>query len=186
MGSLTYIVHPAALDMHAADKDRISPGEVPGTCLPHVFVDEADIPRFWQHRRDDKQPLRRHEGANPIGQRIGIFEGAERRDIAWKDAKNVPRASMIGGQAAVLLVRNLLRHASHPEPDRCVAVLSAGSFRAAKTCAARYWLPARSQSALNPPGATKKPGHKGRVRVCLKGLRQVQYLATTGGAPQLK
>src|SRR5476651_362539 len=97
VGSLAYIVHPAALDVHAADKDRIGPSEVPGTRRPHVFIDEADIPRIWKHRRDDKQALWRHERANPAGQRIGVFEGAERRDITGKYAKNVPRVSILGG-----------------------------------------------------------------------------------------
>src|SRR5271157_4588395 len=44
--------------------------------------------------RDDEQTLRRHERANPIDRRIGIFEGAEPRDVAWKHAEDFSHASM--------------------------------------------------------------------------------------------
>src|ERR1700730_5933491 len=92
MRPLAYILDPAALDMHSADKNRIGPDEIAGTRRAHVFVDKADFPGFWQHRRDHQQTLRRHERAYTIGQRIGVFKGAERRDVAGKHAEDFSRA----------------------------------------------------------------------------------------------
>ena len=40
--------------------------------------------------RDQQQALRRHEGLDAVGQRIGMFEGAERRRVARKDAEDAP------------------------------------------------------------------------------------------------
>ena len=56
----------------------------------HVLVDEADLPGRRHRGGDDQQPLRRHEGANAVGQRIGEFEGAERGRVARKHAQHAP------------------------------------------------------------------------------------------------
>src|SRR5580704_17871739 len=125
MGPLAYIVHPAALDMHSADEDRVGPGEVIGTRWAHVFVDKADFPDLWQHRRDNQQTLWRHACANPVGQRIGVVKGAERRDVARKHAEDFPRASFLRMDVAAFVIIDVLRHASHPEPHPRTAGLTA-------------------------------------------------------------
>ena len=112
---LAYILHPAALDVHSADEDRVGPGEVIGTRGVHVFVDKADFPGLGKHRRDHQQTLRWHERAYSIGQRIGVFKGAERRNVARKHAENVPRASLLRTDVAAVPILDVLRHASHPE-----------------------------------------------------------------------
>jgi hypothetical protein len=66
------------LDVHPAHEHRVGPQEIVRSRAIEVLVDESDLPARWQSRRDDQQALRRHEGAHAFGQRIGIFEGAER------------------------------------------------------------------------------------------------------------
>ena len=55
-----------------------------------VLVDEADRPVGRQIGRDQQQPLRRHERLDAVGQRIGVFERAERRRVAREDAQDAP------------------------------------------------------------------------------------------------
>ncbi len=44
--------------------------------------------------RDQQQALRRHEGADAVGQGIGVFECAEGRGVAREDAQNTPDRSV--------------------------------------------------------------------------------------------
>src|SRR3984957_12575143 len=84
------VVHLLTLNMHAADEHRFRPFEVFGRGGADIFVDEADRPVRGQIGRDQQQTLRRHEGLDAIGQGISVFECAERRRIARKDAQNAP------------------------------------------------------------------------------------------------
>ena len=59
-----------------------------------VFVDETDRPVRGHIGRDQQQALRRHEGLDAVGQRIGVFERAERRRVARKDAQDPPHSSL--------------------------------------------------------------------------------------------
>ena len=84
------IVHLLALDVHAADQHGFRPLEILRRSAADILVDKADRPVGGQIGRDQQQPLRRHEGLDTVGQRIGIFEGAERRRVARKDAQDAP------------------------------------------------------------------------------------------------
>ncbi len=84
------IVHLLALDMHAADEHGFRPFEILCRRGADVLVDEAHRPMLRQIGRDQQQPLRRHEGLDAVSQGIGVFEGAERRRIARKDAQDAP------------------------------------------------------------------------------------------------
>jgi len=65
------------LHMHAADENNFGPGEIVIAGRRHVLVDETDLPG-WRHRGgNDQQALRRHEGADAIGERIGELERPE-------------------------------------------------------------------------------------------------------------
>jgi len=76
--------------LHAADEYGFRPFEVRRGGRGNVFVDEADRPIGGQIGRDQQQALRRHEGLNAVGQRIGVFQRAERGRIAREHAQNAP------------------------------------------------------------------------------------------------
>ena len=77
------------LHMHAADHDRIRPGEI-GGCRPRdVLVDETDLPAFRQIGRKHQQTLRRHEGLDVVEQREGVREGAKGRRIGREDTEDL-------------------------------------------------------------------------------------------------
>ena len=84
------IVHLLALDMHTTDEYRVRPFEVFLRGRTEVFVDETDRPVRRQIGRDQQQALRRHEGPDTVGQGIRVFERAERRRIARKNAQDAP------------------------------------------------------------------------------------------------
>jgi hypothetical protein len=86
MGAAADIVDLSPLHMHAADENHLGPGEIVVGGGRHVLVDETNRPAGWHRCCDDQEALGRHEGANPIGQRIGELECAERRRVARKHA----------------------------------------------------------------------------------------------------
>ena len=92
------VVNLRRLDVHAADQDGIGPGEIGGAGRPDILVDEADRPWLGHVGRDQQQALRRHEGAHPPEQVIGVGKRAERGRIGRKYAKDP--AGIAGGQRA--------------------------------------------------------------------------------------
>src|ERR1700674_504685 len=76
------------LDMHATDEYRLRPFEVFRRGRADVLVDETDRPTGGEISGDQQQTLRRHERLDAVGQRIGMFECAERRRIARKHAQD--------------------------------------------------------------------------------------------------
>ena len=79
------------LNVHAADKHGIGPGEIGGARRRDIFIDEADRPLFGHISRDQQKPLRRHESAHPPEQMIGMRERAEGRRIGRKHAEDAAR-----------------------------------------------------------------------------------------------
>ena len=77
MGAAADVVHLLPLDMHAADEHRFGPVEILGRGGADIFVDETDFPVGRQICRDDQKALRRHEGLDAVGQRIGVLECPE-------------------------------------------------------------------------------------------------------------
>ena len=82
------IVDLLALHVHAADQDDVGPFELGGGGLADILVDEADRPSFRHVRRDQEEALRRHEGAHPLHQPIGVVEGTERGRVMRKNAQD--------------------------------------------------------------------------------------------------
>ncbi len=76
------------LNVHAADENHVGPGELRRLRPSHVFVDESNVPALREPGGHDQQALRRHEGANPTHQRVGMGKGAERRAVCRKNAEN--------------------------------------------------------------------------------------------------
>src|SRR5579875_18986 len=113
MGPAANILDSAALDVHAADENRVRPGKVIGGGVTHVFVNEADYPALRKDCRDEEQTLRRHEGANTIRQRIGVFKGAKGRHIARKHTEDVARGLILRLTCAVSGTCEFLRSALH-------------------------------------------------------------------------
>ena len=91
MRAVADIVHLLALDVHAADEHRLRPFEILPGGTAEIFVDEADLPMRRQIGRDHEQALRRHEGLDAVGERIGIFERPESRCVARKHQQNATR-----------------------------------------------------------------------------------------------
>ncbi|MEY9448103.1 hypothetical protein ABIE82_005551 [Bradyrhizobium diazoefficiens] len=94
MGAAADVVHLLALDVHAADEDDFRPAELLFRGAAQVLVDEFDLPVLGQIGREQQKPLRRHEGADAVGQRIGMLERTERRRVTRKHAKNPPRRTV--------------------------------------------------------------------------------------------
>ena len=90
VGAAPDVLDLPPLHMHAADEHHLGPGEIVVAGRRHVLVDEADLPGRRHRGGDDQQALRRHEGADAIGQRIGEFERAERGRVARKHAQDAP------------------------------------------------------------------------------------------------
>src|SRR5579863_2194366 len=82
------VVHLVPLNVHATDEDGLRPLEIFFAGSADVLVDEPDRPVGRQIGRDQQESLRGHEGLNAVGQRIGMFERAERGRIAGKDAQD--------------------------------------------------------------------------------------------------
>ncbi len=94
MGTAADVVHLLALDVHAADEDGLRPFELFLRRAAKILVDEFDLPLLRQISREQQQALRRHEGADAIGQRIGVLEGAEGRRVTREDTENMPARSV--------------------------------------------------------------------------------------------
>ncbi len=90
VGAAGDILHRLALDVHAADKDRIRPVEFAILRRADILIDEANLPPFRQIGGDQQDALRRHEGAHPH-QFVSMLEGAERGGIARKNAQDAAR-----------------------------------------------------------------------------------------------
>ncbi len=88
MGPVADFLDLAALNMHAADEDGVRPGKITLSRWRDIFIAKAHLPAVGQSRRHDQKPLGRHEGAQARGDVIGVFERAERRFVARKNAKN--------------------------------------------------------------------------------------------------
>src|ERR1700761_3374091 len=82
------VVHLLALDVHAAHQHRFRPFEILRRRGSDIFVDETDRPMFGKISRDQQQPLRRHESLHAGGQRISVFESAERGGVTWEHAQD--------------------------------------------------------------------------------------------------
>src|ERR1700758_2055891 len=76
--------------MHSADEDGISPGHLLLARRTDVLVDDPHLPCRRQIGGNDQNSLRRHKGANPAHQRIGVLERAKGWSISRKDAENAP------------------------------------------------------------------------------------------------
>src|SRR5438552_2757890 len=76
--------------MHAADEDGVGPGQLLLSGRPDGFIDYPYLPSLRQIGGDHENALRRHKGAHPIHQRIGVLERAEGWRIARKDTENAP------------------------------------------------------------------------------------------------
>ena len=87
-GAAGDVVNLRRLDMHAADQDGIRPREIGGAGRRDILVDEANRPLLGHIGRDQQQALRRHEGAHPPEQMIGVGKRAERGRIGRKYAKD--------------------------------------------------------------------------------------------------
>ena len=94
MGAAADVVHVLALDVHAADEDGLRPFELFPRRAAEILVDELDLPFLGQIGREQQQALRRHEGADAVGQRVGMLERAERRRVTREDAENMPARSV--------------------------------------------------------------------------------------------
>jgi len=84
------VLHCAALDVHAADKDRVCPIDLSIFRGADVLIDEADIPALRQIGGDEENTLRRHEGFDPH-QAIRVLERAEGGRVAREHAQNSSR-----------------------------------------------------------------------------------------------
>src|SRR3954447_24442649 len=78
------------LDMHAAGKNRVGPGEFFRRGRPYVFVDQPDLPALGKIGGDDQDTLRRHERTHAVSQLVGMLERAKGRRIARENAKDAP------------------------------------------------------------------------------------------------
>ncbi len=79
-----------ALDVHARHEYCIGPGELALRHGADVLVDELDLPFPWYERREEEDPLGRHEGLDGAHQGKGVIEGAEGLRVGGKDAKDPP------------------------------------------------------------------------------------------------
>ena len=79
-----------ALDVHARHEDGVGPGELALLHGADVLVDELDLPFPGHERRDEEDPLGRHEGLDGPHQGKGTIEGAEGLRVSGKDAKDTP------------------------------------------------------------------------------------------------
>jgi len=79
-----------ALYVHAAQEHGIRRGDFVVAGGADVLVDEAHLPIFGKVGGNGEKTLRRHEGARPAAQRIGVFERPKGRAISRENAKYVP------------------------------------------------------------------------------------------------
>ena len=84
MGAAPDVLHLPPLHVHAADKHDLRPGEIVFARFFEILVDETNLPARRHGRCDHQQALRRHERANPVGQRVRKLERTERGRVAWK------------------------------------------------------------------------------------------------------
>ena len=96
LGAAGDVVNLRRLDVHAADKDGVGPGQIVGAGRPDVLVDKANRPVRGHIGGDQQQALRRHERAHAPEQMVGVGERAEGRRVSREYAKNPARAA--GGQ----------------------------------------------------------------------------------------
>jgi hypothetical protein len=106
------VVNLRRLNVHAADKDDIGPGEIRGAGRLDVLVNEADRPWLGHIGRDQQQALWRHERAHAAEEMIGVRERAERGRVGGKHAEN--SACIAGRQRETQ---------SHPSPICPAAIL---------------------------------------------------------------
>ena len=161
------IVNLRRLDVHAADQDDVGPLEFGGGRLADILVDEADRPPFRHIGRDQEQALRRHEGAHPLHQPIGVVEGAERGRVVRENAQDP--ASVLDWDRAAHATSDLLSPSS-PPPRRdargsCIGthIKSGQSQPAAPTVRTAPWaawaplVPACCAFELTPGSAAARP-----------------------------
>ena len=75
--------------MHATHENNVGPSEIRRCGALDILIDETDRPFFRQIGGDDEQALGRHEGPYAWHECKCMGEGAERRRVGRKDAKDV-------------------------------------------------------------------------------------------------
>ena len=133
------------LDVHAADHHDVGPFELGGGRLADILVDETDRPPFRHIGGDQQQALRRHEGAHPFHQPIGVVEGAEGGRVMRKNAQDP--TSVLDWDRAAHATSDLSGPWS-PPPGRDARGFCLGTHIKSGTVAA-----SGSHCPLAPPGA---------------------------------
>src|SRR6185437_14192203 len=196
------IVHLLALNMHTADENGFRPLEVFRRRRADVFIDEADRPMRGDIGRDQQQALRRHEGLDPGGQRIGVFERSERGSVAWKDAQDPPHivyafnphplflwdypatapCPSTTGQAVLQIPQHCGSYANPPRVQWLLRPVLGGLISRLTTSAARR-NPAAGRYRL-PADGRRRPARRGtasrRIQAPVSGRTDRGYRAHRG------